>query len=83
MGPGLRRGEREHGARPQLAGAGDSRRFGLDGNTWGTHAAEMGGQHPDYLGSAISAERAWTLAQLWTLQAVVEARCDTCRVRPG
>jgi hypothetical protein len=41
----------------------------------------MGGQNPDYLGSAISAERAWTLAQLWTLQAMVEARCDTCRVR--
>jgi len=41
----------------------------------------MGGQNPDYLGSLITPDRAWTLAQLWTLRAMVEARCGRCQVR--
>ena len=41
----------------------------------------MGGQNPDYLGSLITTERAWTVVQLWSLRAQVEARCDRCAVR--
>ena len=41
----------------------------------------MGGQNSDYLGGSVTPELAWTLAQLWGMQAMVEARCDTCRVR--
>jgi hypothetical protein len=41
----------------------------------------MGGQNPDDLGSMITAERAWTVAQLWALRILVEARCSGCNVR--